>query len=149
MYFYREAKPSVSSAFTESFSHNTCPRLAGLLGSHAPGSFLATVGASLVVVSACGGAFAAGVPVALMPAPLVAASGLVLWYESSHPRDYAIFAAGALATAAWFVAHHFWFLEVRPTSPCRSTCAELLQAFAGPYSADVTGLETLRLCMFF
>ena len=42
----------------------------------------------------------------------VAASGLVLWYESGQLRDYVIFAAGALATAAWFVAHHFWFLEV-------------------------------------
>ncbi len=43
----------------------------------------------------------------------VAASGLVLWYESGQLRDYVIFAAGALATAAWFVGHHFWFLEVR------------------------------------
>lgn len=42
----------------------------------------------------------------------VAASGLVLWYESGQLRDYVIFAAGALATAAWFVGHHFWFLEV-------------------------------------
>lgn len=92
-------------------SHPPCS-CAGLLGSHAQNSFLSTVGASLVIVSACAGAFAAGVPVAMMPAPLVAASGLVLWYESGQLRDYVIFAAGALVTAAWFVGHHFWFLEV-------------------------------------
>ena len=50
---------------------------AGLLGSHAQGSLPATAGAALLVLCACGGALAAGVPIAFMPAPLVAASGLV------------------------------------------------------------------------
>ncbi len=89
------------------------PSGTGLLGTHAQNSFMSTVGASLVIISACAGAFAAGVPVAMMPAPLVAASGLVLWYESGQLRDYVIFVGGALVTAAWFVGHHFWFLEVR------------------------------------
>ena len=43
----------------------------GLLGSHAPNSFLSTVGASMVVVCSCAGAFAAGIPLPMMPAPLV------------------------------------------------------------------------------
>lgn len=47
------------------------PVCTGLLGSHAHNSFLSTVGASMVVLCACAGAFAAGIPVALMPAPLV------------------------------------------------------------------------------
>ena len=54
-----------------------------------------------------------GVPVTVMPAPLVAASGLVLWYESGQLRDYAVFAAGAALTGAWFLHHHFWFLQAR------------------------------------
>lgn len=77
------------------------------------GSFASTVAGSLLIACACAGAFAAGVPLLVMPAPLVAASGLVLWFESGQIRDYAIFLAGALLTAAWFVHHHFWFLEVR------------------------------------
>ena len=77
------------------------------------GSFAGTVAGSLLIVCACAGAFAAGVPLLVMPAPLVAASGLVLWFESGKSQDYAIFFAGALLTAAWFVHHHFWFLEVR------------------------------------
>ena len=36
----------------------------------------------------------------------------VLWYESGQLRDYAVFAAGAALTSAWFLHHHFWFLEV-------------------------------------
>ncbi len=43
----------------------------GLLGSHAPNSFLSTVGASMVIICSCAGAFAAGIPLPMMPAPLV------------------------------------------------------------------------------
>ncbi len=85
---------------------------AGLLGNNLPGSFLNTLGSALLIVSACGGAFAAGVPLAIMPAPLVAASGLVLWYESGQLWEYAVFVAGVALASLWFVMHHFWFLEV-------------------------------------
>lgn len=85
---------------------------AGLLGSNMAGSFLNTLSSALLIVSACGGAFAAGVPFAIMPAPLVAASGLVLWYESGQLWEYGVFVAGVLLAALWFVIHHFWFLEV-------------------------------------
>ena len=41
-----------------------------------------------------------------------------LWYESGQLRDYAVFAAGAVVTAAWFLHHHFWFLQVRAVHAC-------------------------------
>ena len=89
------------------------PWVAGMLTSTMQGSFASTVAAALLIMCACGGAFAAGVPLLVMPAPLVAASGLVLWFESGQLRDYAIFFAGTILTSAWFLHHHFWFLEVR------------------------------------
>lgn len=83
-----------------------------MLTSTMQGSFASTVAAALLIMCACAGAFAAGVPLLVMPAPLVAASGLVLWFESGQLRDYAIFFAGTILTSAWFLHHHFWFLEV-------------------------------------
>ena len=44
----------------------------------------------------------------------------VLWYESGQLRDYTVFAAGAALTFAWFLHHHFWFLEVG--TPCLRLC---------------------------
>ena len=58
-----------------------------------------------------------------MPAPLVAASGLVLWFESGQLRDYAIFFAGSMMTAAWFLNHHFWFLKVGTWPPEFPSCS--------------------------
>ncbi len=93
-----------------------------MLTSTMQGSFASTVAAALLIMCACGGAFAAGVPLLVMPAPLVAASGLVLWFESGQLRDYAIFFAGTILTSAWFLHHHFWFLEVRlSTSVCHGS----------------------------
>jgi len=89
-----------------------------MLATSMQGTFASTVAGSLLIVCTCAGAFAAGVPLLVMPAPLVAASGLVLWFESGQLRDYAIFFAGSILTAAWFVHHHFWFLEVN--FPCQS-----------------------------
>ena len=87
------------------------------------GSFASTVAGSLLIVCACAGAFAAGLPLLVMPAPLVAASGLVLWFESGQLRDYAIFFAGAMLTAAWFLNHHFLFLEVGNRAPECTSCS--------------------------
>lgn len=41
---------------------------------------------------------AAGVPVKVMPAPLVAAGGLAMYLESGALRDYLLFVAGALGS---------------------------------------------------
>ncbi|KAK9785342.1 hypothetical protein WJX73_005937 [Symbiochloris irregularis] len=82
--------------------------LAGLLG-EILGS---TMGAVALVL--CGGAaaLALGMPPLTMPAPMLAASGLVLFHESRTLRDYSIFAVGATVSGAWFVVHHHWFLDV-------------------------------------
>ena len=79
----------------------------------------------VLVLSAGAGALAAGVPLLVMPAPLVAAAGLALFHESGLLRDYAVFVAAALLTGGWFVHHHFWFLEVRNSVPKAWQCSPL------------------------
>ncbi|CAK0743676.1 hypothetical protein CVIRNUC_001488 [Coccomyxa viridis] len=101
---------------------------AGMLTETMQGSFASTVAGSLLIVCACAGAFAAGLPLLVMPAPLVAASGLVLWFESGQLRDYAIFFAGAMLTAAWFLNHHFVFLEVHLAHMSLQSLVKLLMA---------------------
>ena len=66
----------------------------------------------LLMLSAAVGALAAGLPIWMLPAPLVAASGLAMFHDSRALRDYALFVVGALATGAWFMWHHFAFLEI-------------------------------------
>lgn len=43
---------------------------------------------------------AAGVPVAVMPAPLLAAGGMAMFLDSNLMRDYLLFVAGSFATGA-------------------------------------------------
>ena len=81
---------------------------AGLLGD----GFNATLTGSALMASAGLGGVAAGVPLVLMAAPLLAAGGLALYLESLQLRDYAVFMFGASLTVAWFIVHHFWFLDV-------------------------------------
>ncbi|EFN59471.1 expressed protein [Chlorella variabilis] len=66
----------------------------------------------LLMLSAAVGALAAGLPLWMLPAPLLAASGLAMFYDTAALRDYLLFVAGALATGGWFVWHHFWFLDI-------------------------------------
>ena len=75
------------------------------------------------MLSAGAGALAAGVPLLVMPAPLMAAAGQALFYESGLMRDYAVFCAAGALTLGWFVHHHFWFLEVRASGPAASQCS--------------------------
>ena len=109
----------------------------GMLTATMQGSFASTVAGSLLIVCACAGAFAAGLPLLVMPAPLVAASGLVLWFESGQLRDYAIFFAGSMLTAAWFLNHHFLFLEVG-TWPSESTSRSVSTSYLVMLVAVVT-----------
>lgn len=44
------------------------------------------------------GALAAGVPFQWLPAPLVAACGIALFYESRSLREYIVFVLGAFVT---------------------------------------------------
>ena len=67
---------------------------------------------SVLIVSATLGSIAAGIPVPVLAAPLVSAGGLALALESQQFRDYALFVVGGATTAAWFIVHHFWFLDI-------------------------------------
>lgn len=71
-----------------------------------------TTGAALVC-SATAGGLAAGLPLHIMPAPMLAATGLAMFYEGRELRYYCMFVVGALATGAWFLHHHFWALNVQ------------------------------------
>lgn len=67
---------------------------------------------SVLLVSALLGSFAAGIPLPVIPAPMFAAGGLALFLQSREFKDYIFFVLGALCTFAWFIHHHFWFLEI-------------------------------------
>ena len=70
----------------------------------APGALTAALGSflgsgALVVAGGLAG-LALGVPLTFMAAPLIAAGGLALYFESGQLRDYFFFAGGALLTGA-------------------------------------------------
>ena len=54
----------------------------------------------LLMVSAAVGALAGGLPMWMLPAPLLAAAGLAMFYDTRALRDYLLFVAGALGTGA-------------------------------------------------
>ncbi len=78
----------------------------------------------------CGaGGVACGLPVWLMPAPLLAGSGIALFYDSGTIRDYCLFTAGAFATGVWFLHQHYWFLNIEiQTHGLRFLCQVILAA---------------------
>lgn len=59
-----------------------------------------TLDGTALMLSAGAGSVAAGVPLTVMPAPLVAAGDLAMYLESGALRDYLLFVAGALGTGA-------------------------------------------------
>ena len=72
---------------------------------------------------------ACGLPVWLMPAPLLAGSGIALFYDSGSIRDYCLFTGGAFATCLWFLHHHYWFLNIQiQTHGLRFLCQGILAA---------------------
>lgn len=54
------------------------------------------------------GALAAGVPFQWLPAPLVAACGLALFYESRSLREYLVFVVGAFVTGRCYAGRPGW-----------------------------------------
>jgi len=105
---------------------------------HLPRS-AAAAGPVLVMAAGAAG-LAAGLPLWALPAPLAAAAGLALFWESGAGADYALFAAGAAGCGAWFVGHHFWFLDVPLGAghTLRSACA--IAGCAGVAALAVPGL---------
>jgi hypothetical protein len=83
--------------------------MTGLLGSNMD---LTLAGTCLLLCTAAGGV-AVGIPLQWLPAPLLAACGLALFYDSRSLREYLVFLIGAMVTLGWFIYHHFWFLDVR------------------------------------
>ena len=53
------------------------------------------------MISAALGSLAAGLPLWVLPAPLLAAAGMAMFYDTRAFRDYLLFVLGALATGAW------------------------------------------------
>jgi hypothetical protein len=107
--------------------------LAGVLGT----ALDVTLAGSCLLLCTTAGAVAAGIPFEWLPAPLVAAVGLSLYYDSRSVREYGIFVVGGLLTAGWFVAHHFWFLDARVghlriRTACQLALAALVPALVVP-----------------
>lgn len=82
---------------------------AGLLGE----ALSSNLAGSVLIVSSTLASIATGIPLPVLPAPLVSAGGLALALESRQIQDYMLFVAGGLTTSAWFILHHFWFLDVK------------------------------------
>lgn len=84
-------------------------RPAGVLS----GELGSSLGGAALVMSCGAAGLACGLPLWLMPAPLLAGSGIALFYDSGSLRDYCLFSAGTFATGLWFLHHHYWFLNIQ------------------------------------
>ncbi|GLC46128.1 hypothetical protein PLESTB_001193000 [Pleodorina starrii] len=107
--------------------------LTGALGA----SVDVTVAGSFLLLCTTAGSLAAGVPFVWLPAPLLAACGLSLFYESRSLREYMVFVVGAFFTCVWFMRQHFWFLDIlvsgmRLHTLCKLAVAALVPALTVP-----------------
>lgn len=75
-------------------AHVTLKWHTGLLGD----AVASTLDGAALMIAAGAGALAAGVPITVMPAPLLAAGGLAMYLDTDALRDYLLFVAGALGT---------------------------------------------------
>jgi hypothetical protein len=82
--------------------------LSGMMGEETASLLMGPI----TMVSAAIGSLVMGVPIWALPAPLVAAAGVSLCYESKSLRDYTLIIVGGLASGAWFLWQHFWFLDI-------------------------------------
>lgn len=96
-----------------------------------------TVAGSCLLLCTTAGSLAVGIPFHWLPAPMVAACGLALYYDSRSLQEYSIFVLGAFLTAGWMVHHHFWFLDLKVGfvhlhTVCKLALAALLPALIIP-----------------
>lgn len=96
-----------------------------------------TVAGSCLLLCTTAGSLAVGIPFHWLPAPMMAACGLALYYDSRSLQEYSVFVLGAFLTAGWVVHHHFWFLDVRVGfvhlhTMCKLALAALLPALVIP-----------------
>jgi hypothetical protein len=73
----------------------------------------------LLMLSAAVGALAAGLPLWMLPAPLLAASGLAMFYDTGSMRDYMLFVVGALATGEGGL---WWEAVALESAVCYNVC---------------------------
>ena len=72
--------------------------------------YVATLTALLCCCAAA--CVAVGLPLTILPAPLISAAGMGLFYRTRNLQEFLLFLVGAGITGLWFVGHHFWFLDV-------------------------------------
>lgn len=98
----------------------------GAVGEDVVGALMGPV----IMVSASVGGLVMGLPIWVLPGPLIAAAGLALFFDSRTFRDYLIFVVGAVATGTWFLWKHFWFLKDIDLDgmPLRTLCIMLAVA---------------------
>ena len=82
--------------------------VSGMMGQEVASALVGPV----LMVSSSIGSLVVGVPLWALPAPLVGASGIALFYESRSMRDYLLVVVGGLSTCGWFLWQHFWFLDI-------------------------------------
>ncbi|KAG2493679.1 hypothetical protein HYH03_008193 [Edaphochlamys debaryana] len=107
--------------------------LTGALGA----SVDVTMAGSFLLLCTTAASLAAGVPFQWLPAPLLAACGLSLFYESRSLREYMVFVVGAFLTLLWFMLQHFWFLDIviggfKLHTICKLAIAALVPALTVP-----------------
>jgi len=97
-----------------------------------------------LLMSCVGACLTVGVPISIIPAPLISALGFGLYYRTTSLREYALFLAGCGITGLWFVSHHFWFLDIswNSTWNVQRICA-LLILYTAP-TAMLPGLILSR-----
>ena len=126
--------------------------ISGALGEEVAGVLAGPV----AMVSASVGGLVMGLPVWVLPAPLIASAGLALFFDSRTLRDYLIFVVGAIATGVWFLWRHFWLLKDIDLDglPLRTLCVLLaiamVPAFLIPgllYSGAKHGLVSIPLLL--
>jgi hypothetical protein len=81
--------------------------VSGALGEDAASALMSPV----IMVSSSIGGLVMGLPIWVLPAPLLASAGLALFLDSRSFKDYLVFVVGAIATGLWFLWKHFWFLK--------------------------------------
>jgi hypothetical protein len=121
---------AVAAAAALGMLPSPAPRTRGGAGGGAPRAF--TLAASALSASSLAAAFAVGMPLWLVPAPLLGAAAAAQFYRHRSGWDYALCCAACFVCLLWFLSHHFMFLDVALAGgvPLHRLCVWLLAAAA-------------------
>ena len=81
------------------------------------------------MLAAGAGSLAVGVPLTVMPAPLLAAGGLAMFLDSNLMRDYLLFLAGTLCTGTFPRTHITTECMLRLSLVCGGQCCDCCHHF--------------------